>query len=89
MLTEIDHMSNMRRVLANLREGPDGRTRDAKNLRQTGISLRLDLGPNPDYRDIAKLARTSPEAATRWLKAACGPRSSRPCRSLSEARSVG
>jgi hypothetical protein len=32
----------------------------AKNLRQTGISLRLDLGPNPDYRDIAKWARTSP-----------------------------
>ena len=24
------------------------------------ISLRLDLGPNPDYRDIAKWARTSP-----------------------------
>jgi hypothetical protein len=22
--------------------------------------LRLDLGPNPDYRDIAKWARTSP-----------------------------
>ena len=31
-----------------------------KNMRQTGISLRLDLGPNPDYRDIAKWARTSP-----------------------------
>jgi hypothetical protein len=35
-------------------EGPDGRTRHAKSLRQTGISLRLDLGPNPDDRDIAK-----------------------------------
>jgi hypothetical protein len=37
-----------------------GKTRAAKSLRQTGISLRLDLGPNPDYRDIAKWARTSP-----------------------------
>jgi integrase len=46
--------------LAGLREDPDGRTRDAKSLRQTGISLRLELGPNPDYRDIAKWSRTSP-----------------------------
>jgi len=30
------------------------------SLRQTGISLRLDIGPNPDYRDIAKWVRTSP-----------------------------
>src|ERR1035437_5046289 len=46
---------------AELRTDKDGRTRDAKSLRQTGISLRLDLGPaNPDYRDIAKWARTSP-----------------------------
>jgi hypothetical protein len=43
-----------------VRTDADGRTRDAKSLRQTGISLRLDLGPNPDYRDIAKWARTSP-----------------------------
>jgi len=34
--------------------------RDILCLRQTGISLRLELGPNPDYRDIAKWARTSP-----------------------------
>jgi len=47
-------------VKAELRTDADGRTRDAKSLRQTGISLRLDLGPNPDYRDIAKWARTSP-----------------------------
>jgi integrase len=47
-------------IAAGLREDADGRTRDAKSLRQTGISLRLDLGPNPDYRDIAKWARTSP-----------------------------
>jgi len=46
--------------LAGLREDAQGMTRDAKSLRQTGISLRLELGPNPDYRDIAKWARTSP-----------------------------
>jgi hypothetical protein len=46
--------------LAGLREDAEGRTRDAKSLRQTGISLRLELGRNPDYRDIAKWARTSP-----------------------------
>ena len=45
---------------AALRSDADGRIRNAKSLRQTGISLRLDLGPNPDYRDIAKWARTSP-----------------------------
>lgn len=45
---------------AGVRESADGMTRDAKSLRQTGISLRLELGPNPDYRDIAKWARTSP-----------------------------
>lgn len=49
---------------ANLRTTQDGRTRDAKSLRQTGISMRLDLGPNPDYRDIAKWARTSPAMIT-------------------------
>ncbi|MGE3336016.1 MAG: hypothetical protein AB7I36_20440 [Rhodospirillaceae bacterium] len=47
-------------IAANLRVDGEGKTRDAKSLRQTGISLRLDLGPNPDYRDIAKWARTSP-----------------------------
>lgn len=47
-------------TVAGLREAADGMTRDAKSLRQTGISLRLELGPNPDYRDIAKWARTSP-----------------------------
>lgn len=46
--------------LAGLRENADGMTRDAKSLRQTGISLRLELGPNPDYRDIAKWSRSSP-----------------------------
>jgi hypothetical protein len=51
--------------MANLRVDADGRTRDAKSLRQTGISLRLDLGPNPDYRDIAKWARTSPAMIAR------------------------
>jgi hypothetical protein len=49
-----------RLLQAGLRSDAEGRTRDAKSLRQTGISLRLDLGPNSDYRDIAKWARTSP-----------------------------
>lgn len=57
-----NHREGMKELLnqAHLREDAEGRTRDSKSLRQTGISLRLDLGPNPDYRDIAKWARTSP-----------------------------
>lgn len=58
-----NHREGMKELLmaAGLRTDKDGRTRDSKSLRQTGISLRLDLGPaNPDYRDIAKWARTSP-----------------------------
>jgi hypothetical protein len=47
-------------IAGKVREDEEGRTRDSKSLRQTGISLRLELGPNPDYRDIAKWARTSP-----------------------------
>ncbi|MSO57187.1 MAG: hypothetical protein EXQ55_09765 [Acidobacteria bacterium] len=47
-------------IKAKLRTDADGQTRDAKSLRQIGISLRLELGPIPDYRDIAKWARTSP-----------------------------
>jgi hypothetical protein len=47
--------------LAKLREHAEtGQTRDLKSLRPTGISLRLDETENPDYRDIAKWARTSP-----------------------------
>jgi len=57
-----NHREGIKELLikAKLRVDKDGKTRDAKSLRQTGISLRLDLGPNPDYRDIAKWARTSP-----------------------------
>jgi hypothetical protein len=57
-----NHREGIKELLikADLRFDADGRSRDAKSLRQTGISLRLDLGPNPDYRDIAKWARTSP-----------------------------
>jgi hypothetical protein len=57
-----NHREGMKELLikAKLRTDADGVTRDAKSLRQTGISLRLELGPNPDYRDIAKWARTSP-----------------------------
>src|SRR6266536_3062958 len=57
-----NHREGIKELLkeAKLRENADGATRDAKSLRQTGISLRLDLGPNPDYRDIAQWPRTSP-----------------------------
>jgi hypothetical protein len=58
-----NHRDGMKHLLvaAGLRtDVKTGRTRDAKSLRQTGISLRLDYGPQPDYRDIAKWARTSP-----------------------------
>lgn len=58
-----NHRDGMKHLLvaAGLRtDAKTGRTRDAKSLRQTGISLRLDYGPTPDYRDIAKWARTSP-----------------------------
>jgi integrase len=57
-----NHREGIKELLtaAGLRSDTDGKTRDAKSLRQTGISMRLDLGPNPDYRDIAKWARTSP-----------------------------
>lgn len=56
------HRDGVRQLLiaAGLRAHEDGRTRDAKSLRQTGISLRLELSPNPDYRHIARWARTSP-----------------------------
>lgn len=47
-------------LAADLRANVEGITRDSKSLRQTGISMRLDLGPNPDYKDIARWARTSP-----------------------------
>lgn len=57
-----NHREGIKELLTQggLRSDTDGKTRDAKSLRQTGISMRLDLGPNPDYRDIAKWARTSP-----------------------------
>ena len=56
------HREGMKELLiaAKLRVSADGRTRDSKSLRQTGISLRLDLSPSANYRDIAKWARTSP-----------------------------
>ena len=43
-----------------------GRTRDLKSLRPTGISLRLDESPNPNYHDVAKWARTSPEMIAKF-----------------------
>lgn len=57
-----NHREGMKELLiaAGLSATPEGRTRDSKSLRPTGISLRLDRGDNLDYRDIARWARTSP-----------------------------
>jgi hypothetical protein len=57
-----NHREGIKELLkaANLRPDAEGRTRAAKSLRQTGISLGLELGPNPDYRDIAKWAAQVP-----------------------------
>jgi integrase len=57
-----NHRQGMKELLtkAELRTDPKtGRTRDAKSLRPTGISLRLERGDNVSYRDIARWARTS------------------------------
>jgi integrase len=62
-LFTVSHREGMRLLLeaAGVREDVvSGMTRDSKSLRQTGISMRLELGPDPSYNDIAKWARTSP-----------------------------
>lgn len=62
------HRDGFRLLLeqTGLREHEDGRLRDLKSLRPTGISLRLDESPNPNYRDVAKWARTSPEMIAKF-----------------------
>lgn len=62
LLFQENHREGMKELLkqAGLRTDSKGRTRDAKSLRQTGISMRLEAVSSPDYRDIAKWARTSP-----------------------------
>jgi hypothetical protein len=62
------HTDGMRELLeeAGLRFNDDMTSRDSNSLRQTGISMRLDLGPSPDYRDIAKWARTHPMEIARF-----------------------
>lgn len=56
------HRDGFRELLdaCGLRTDAKGRTRDLKSLRPTGMSQRLEATANPDYRDIAKWARTSP-----------------------------
>lgn len=69
LLFESHHRYGFRELLkaCSLRQTTDGRTRDLKSLRPTGISLRLDLGPkNIDYRAIAKFSRTSPEMIAKF-----------------------
>jgi integrase len=68
-LFTVSHRDGMRLLLeaAGVREDVvSGMTRDSKSLRQTGISMRLELGPDPSYNDIAKWARTSPVQIARF-----------------------
>jgi hypothetical protein len=77
-----NHREGMKELLdkAGLRYDKEGRTRDSKSLRQTRISLRLELGPNPDSRhrqmgahepgDDRGLLRPDPPSAQR--RADCG-----------------
>jgi integrase len=61
------HRDGFRELLdaAGLRDGANG-TRDMKSLRPTGITLRLEETENPNYRDVAKWARTSPEMIAKF-----------------------
>jgi len=61
------HRDGFRDLLdaAGLRDGENG-TRDMKSLRPTGITLRLEETENPNYRDVAKWARTSPEMVMKF-----------------------
>jgi integrase len=57
-----NHREGMKELLtdAKLRIDPKTkRTRDAKSLRPTGISMRLDRGDNVSLRNVARWARTS------------------------------
>jgi hypothetical protein len=57
------HRDSFRELLTacGMRQTDRGK-RDLKSLRPTGISLRLDKGPkNIDFRDLAKVVRTSPD----------------------------
>lgn len=66
-----DHAEGMRELLEStalyevLKDGQT-LTRNARSLRQTGISLRLELGDSIDIRDLARWARTTPEMIVRW-----------------------
>ena len=58
------HVDEMRRLLesCNVREDDvTGMLRNARSLRSTGLSLRLDEGPDPAYNDLSQWARTSPQ----------------------------
>ncbi len=58
-----NHRDGLNELLeaAGLKVVADGRTRDAKSFRPTAISMKLETGDNPDFYDIAKWARTSPQ----------------------------
>jgi len=56
-----NHRNGFRELLiaAGLRTTSDGRLRNLKSLRPTGISFQLDAPQKPNYIDIAKWTRTS------------------------------
>jgi len=59
-----EHPELLKKLLqsCNLREDVvSGMTRDAKSLRSTGMSLRLQEDSDPSYTDIAEWARTKPQ----------------------------
>jgi hypothetical protein len=64
LLFKEEHPELLKKLLrsCNLREDVvSGMTRDAKSLRSTGMSLRLQQDNDPSYTDIAEWARTSPQ----------------------------
>jgi len=69
-----NHREGMKELLseAGLRTDSDGRTRDAKSLRQTGISMRLDLGKLQAFMEVARAG--SHVAAARIAPTATAPR---------------
>ena len=65
-----NHREGIKELLikANLRIASDGKTRDAKSLRQTGISLRLDLAPQSRLPRHSQMGAHEPGDDRRFLR---------------------
>jgi integrase len=59
--THVDEMKNLLEACGVREEEVTGMLRNARSLRSTGLSLRLDEGPDPAYNDLSQWARTSPQ----------------------------